>query len=82
MQSIETTYHVSPNTKGSRIVARASDAPWRVERALRYDRPADEEHAEAAKALARKLGWTGRWVGASTKRGMVWVPICETAFDL
>lgn len=81
MYAIE-TYFVSPtNTRGARIKARVMEGrtadggparsitlPW--DPALEVS----ENHMEAAKALATRLGWPGEWVeGAGPSGSSVWV---------
>ena len=71
MIAIETRYHGPTNTKGSRIVASANG--HRLTIGVDNAVSVEDNHANAAKELARKLKWTGRLIGGHTNRGMVWV---------
>jgi hypothetical protein len=71
MQAIETKYLGPTNHKGARIVAKC-DAGRVV---VSYDHALGiyGNHEAAAKALLRKLEWTGRWVGGGVAGGFVFV---------
>lgn len=80
LQAIVTKYHGPTNSRGSRITASAFAGRVTVH----YDHALnpDQNHAKAAEALVRKLGWTpsegkgyaGLWVGgASHRTGVTYV---------
>jgi hypothetical protein len=72
MRHAITTRYVGPtNHTGARI---AATSPGRS-LSVRYDHAADEaaNHQSAAEALAKHLQWRGRWQGAHTPDGFVWV---------
>ena len=73
MQTIETRFHGPTNHRGSRIIARASDAPGSVTLDVDHLSSLEDNHVSAALQLAEKLDWRGRWFGGHTNRGMVWV---------
>ncbi len=60
-QAITTKYIPASNTKGSRIKASAYAGSIFFDYA--HELNAEENHAEAAQKLARKMGWNGRWFG-------------------
>ena len=66
-QGIETKYFGPSNTKGSRIKASA----WAGSVTIGYDYALDAEdnHANAAMALAKKLGWGGDYVQGGNAKG-------------
>ena len=66
-QGIETKYFGPSNTKGSRIKASA----WAGSVTVGYDYALDTEdnHANAAMALAQKLGWGGDYVCGGNVKG-------------
>jgi hypothetical protein len=74
MQAILTQYLPATNVKGSRVKAtcqaKSKTVSW--DHALNTD----DNHKEAAKALATDLGWNyGTWVGGGlpSDKGMAWV---------
>ena len=71
MIAIETRYHGPTNTKGSHIVASANG--HRLTIGVDNAVSVADNHANAAKELARKLGWRGGLIGGHTNKGMVWV---------
>ena len=71
MIAIETRYHGPTNTKGSRITATANGN--RLTIGVDNAVSVEDNHAWAARELARKLGWKGRLIGGHTNKGMVWV---------
>ena len=73
LKAIETKYHGPTNFRGSRHSAKAEgghrimvDVPMETHSVV-------ECHAYAARQLAEKLGWTGRWYIGGTKAGYVFV---------
>lgn len=68
-QGIETRYLGPTNHRGPRILARCEakriTIPWDDGLDVRAN------HEGAARALCDALGWSGEWVGVSTKRGYV-----------
>lgn len=69
MQTIETTFYGSTNTKPARVRARTPSGHtlwWPVDHS-------GTEHVQAAEALAQKLGWIGKWVCGNTRTGEIWV---------
>lgn len=79
LQAIVTTYHPPTNTRGARVSAKCDagsvSVPWS------YELAQGEEHARAAEALCRKLGWNGALRGGAVGRGYVWVFIDSTSRD-
>lgn len=78
MQTIITKYLGPTNARGSRIKARQSGSyackPVSVTIAWDYSLSAEQNHTNAAKAVAAKLGWRGDWVGGdSGGTGLVFV---------
>jgi hypothetical protein len=73
-QSISTRYMGPTNTRGSRVKAKSSSG---LSLTLGWNDALDinENHTGAARALAVKLGWAGRWVagGGSDGCGNVYV---------
>jgi hypothetical protein len=71
MQAIETKWHGPTDSNGSRITARCDAKRITVP----YDHALDvaANHAAAARVLATRLGWSGRWVGGSTRDGYAFV---------
>lgn len=72
-QAIETRYHGPTNTRGGRI--KATHEGGRASVTVHYDHGLDaaENHAVAARALMRKLGWKGKMIAGSTRKGYVFV---------
>ncbi len=74
MQSIRTKFYGPGNVRGARIVAKTASG---MSVSVPYDLFAspDENHATAARRLARSLGdgWKGAWQGA-------WLSNTERAF--
>jgi hypothetical protein len=70
-----TTKYVGPtNTKGSRIVATGAKGQTVTIGYHSTDANSDEgRHHEAAKALCRKMGWSGTLIPGSTDKGYVFV---------
>ncbi len=71
MKSITTAYHGPTNYRGSRI--KATDGDNAVYVSYRSELNGDENHREAALALAKKLKWGGVMVQGETKDGYVFV---------
>jgi hypothetical protein len=74
MQAIQTKYLGPTNYKGARVVAECDAG--RVTLSWDHALNVEDNHAAAAQALAKKLGWTnyGPWHGGSLKDGsMAWV---------
>ena len=63
MQAIETRYHGPTDTKDARITVRADAGRMTVPWDHRLDVAGN--HCAAARALATRLGWSGRWTGGS-----------------
>lgn len=70
------------NNRGARVVARAAD----LKEIVPYDYALSvaDNHRAAAKALAQRFGWAGRWYGASCVSGSCYVFVCESSlsFDI
>lgn len=73
MQAIETKYLGATNYKGSRIKATHQGNVQSVTVGYDHALNIDGNHHAAAKALMRKLKWTGEMHGGATKTGMAWV---------
>lgn len=69
MKAIVTKYKGPTNRRGSRIIASDSDGNKVI-----FDHSAanshDEAHANAARALCKKMGWTGKLVNGSLGAGV------------
>jgi hypothetical protein len=72
MKAIETKYFGPTNVKGSRIIASDSDNNKVI---CSYDHSLNSEDNQivAAKALCKKMNWSGSLWGGHTKSGMVFV---------
>lgn len=66
MKAIETKYLPCTNSRGSRIKAYAEGG---ASLTVSYDHGAHNPHADAAVALARKMGWTGTLVSGGKADG-------------
>lgn len=77
MQTITTVVLSASNDKGSRVKAKTATG---IVRSVPYDYQLDhaQNHMEAAKALAKELGWKGKFQGGSTKDGMCFTIECES----
>ncbi len=77
-QAITTKFLGPTNFRGSRVKARAEAGSVTVE----WDHALDPagNHARAAKALAEKKGWAGRWIagGLPSTEGNCYVVIDST----
>lgn len=77
--AIETAYIGPSNTRGSRIRARVMERgngqrPRSLTLTWDGRLGSQDNHREAARALAVKLGWDGRWIeGGADKGASVWV---------
>ena len=71
--SIETKYISPSNIRGARIVAVVTCSKIKI--SIPYDHSLNHEdaHNEAAKALCRKMNWSGRLAKGATKTGYVFV---------
>lgn len=76
LQAIVTKYLGPTNSRGSRIKATA--AAGSVTIGYRHSLNSDANHLEAAAALARKYGWTGRYVGGGVPDGSGCVFVADT----
>lgn len=70
-QAIVTKYYGPTDARGSRVKATAEAGSVTVG----WDHALDiqENHQQAARALAKKYGWKGRWIGGGTKDGYCFV---------
>lgn len=73
-QAIETKFYGPTNSSGSRIVAKA----WAGSVKVHYNHAlnADQNHLQAAKALADKMDWRGLWIGGGGAKGSGYVFTC------
>lgn len=71
-QAISVRYSGPTNTRGSKMIA-TSASGHRIMHPYEHGLDVAENAAQAAKALARKLGWKGVMVGGGTKDGFVFV---------
>jgi hypothetical protein len=73
-QAIETKFHGPTNSSGSRISAKA----WVGSKRVHYNHAlnADQNHLEAAKALAEKMEWRGLWIGGGKADGSGYTFVC------
>jgi len=60
MQAIVTKFLGPTNVRGSRV--KASAAAGSITLSWDHSKNPTGNHAAAAEALARKLGWAGRWI--------------------
>lgn len=78
MQAIETKYLGPTNTRGARIKAWCEAGSVVIP--FSYSGPTQvEPHREAVEALARKLGWAGKWVLGGVKGGG-YVAVCVKTY--
>ena len=77
MHTIQTTYKGPTNSRGSRILAKT--AAGRVTFSYRHALNSEANHIEAAAALARKLGLSGRWVmvGCPSEDGYIFASVWD-----
>jgi len=71
MKTVETTYHGPTDCRGSRIIA-TDCGDHRIVCGYNFAINMEPNHAAAAIALCKKLGWAGTLQGGHTKHGMVW----------
>lgn len=67
MQAITTKYIGPTNFKGARV--KASSQAGSVTVSWDHALNVDENHAAAARALASKWGWAGKWLGGALPDG-------------
>lgn len=80
-QAITTKFIPATNTLGSRIKATASGGTS-VTLGYEHALSSTQNHLEAAKTLADRMGWAGQWhSGGYTNAGFVFV-LSSPAFDL
>lgn len=72
MKAIETRYVPATDTRGSKIRAEDCDGHT-VTISYPYHLSGEKVHRLAARALCRKLGWTGRLAGGATRHGYAFV---------
>lgn len=72
MKAIETHYLGSTDRRSSRIVASDSDGN-KVTIPYPGELDTEKAHRKAAYILKNKMGWHGKLVGGSTKKGYVFV---------
>lgn len=70
MKAITTSFRGPTNTRGARIVASDGDGNTIT---ISYDHGAKNPHADAAIALAHKMGWHGEMVQGAVRAGYVFV---------
>lgn len=73
MKAITTTYYGATNSHGARITARDSDGNRAT---IDYPQDAqggEEAHAQAARQLCGKMGWSGTLIGGGTRDGYVFL---------
>lgn len=77
MMAIFTKYLGPTNTRGSKVKAWADWAEHKKQVTLHWDDglSSHDNHAAAAKALAAKLNWFGRWYQGATEVGYVFVRV-------
>lgn len=79
MQAITTKYIGPTDTRGSRVKA-FTESGLSLTVGWNNEFNSEENHRNAAHALAKKLGWHGQWVGGGIKAGNVYVCVTR-AFD-
>ena len=88
-QTITTRYIPATNTRESRVKATASGQGGtlghspQLSMTIPFDSglDVDDAHKKAALALAKRLGWSGRWVGGESadRRGLTFVLVDRRA---
>lgn len=82
MQAIITKYHGPTNTRGSRIIGKAGNVTVTCDPNDSRRMHHEDIHAECAKQVAAKLGWSGEWAACQVDRvGWVWVPCDDRNVD-
>ena len=79
MVAILTKFFGPTNTRGSRVKAYTCTG---LQLTISWDHALDSEanHTAAAKALATKMGWHGKYVGGNTEHGYAFVGVAR-CFD-
>ncbi len=72
MKAIKTVYKGPTNTKPSKVYASAEGGN-RISISFDDTNGQADAHAKAARALADKMGWHGKWVGGALADCYVWV---------
>lgn len=75
MKAIFTRYIHATNHRGSRMAA--TDGDNRIYISYPDHDRNEDNHEEAAKALAKKMGWDVQLIGGGFKKGMVFVIVPE-----
>lgn len=79
-QAIVTKFHGPTDRRGYRVSAKADAG--RVSLSWSHSKGIEWNHAAAARALAEKLGWIGKWVGGGLPgSGFVFVLIAGDERD-
>lgn len=78
-QAIVTKYLPPSNYRGARVKATAAAGSVTVH--WDYGLSDNQNHAKAAEELARKFGWTGRYVGGGMPKGDGNVYVCVGSGD-
>lgn len=80
-KAISTKYIGPTNFRGSRVKAFAEGGSSNT---LEWDDALNSEqnHMEAAKALAAKMNWSGTWQGGGTSSGYVFVNLDSDQFTI
>ena len=78
-QAITTRYIGPTNFRGSRIKAKAAAGSVMVN--YLCDLNIEDNHTRAAKALAEKFGWGGRWFGGGLPDDRGYVFVCTDIDD-
>jgi hypothetical protein len=81
MKSIETWYKGPTNYRGARIYA-SDCGDHRISIGYPDELSGSACHAQAALALARKLGWKGTFICGATKRGYAFVFENDERYDI
>lgn len=78
-QAIVTRFIGPTNHRGARVIAKAEAG--RVTVSWDHAIGVEANHAAAAKALADKWGWSGKWYGGSVGTGYAFVSTRESSFE-
>lgn len=81
-QAITTAYHGPTNTNGARVSAKAEAG--RIVAHWDHALSDNQNHCEAARRFAEKLGWSGLWIGGAPAKfsGYCFVWAGDTRPDL